>query len=206
MPLTLSPSSMNLIPVFTPKIPPTMQEKLQRLNALVKEARRKVEIIHDQTEILKVLNIKLETLLNVIDALRTPKITYLEDKLDPIVNDDGFNDSNLHLKDSEFFNATFTRSLHIEQHSTLVEEKYTIDAIKQKVQQINANQKFIANACKVIDAINGSRDGLCLDDIMRRSGVSKYRCIEIVNELMKCVPNVLVKRYEGRNFMYELNM
>lgn len=165
-----------------------MDKKLQKLNTLVTSAKNKIETIQSQHKSLHKLNTKLEVFLTTIDALRIPTIQETNN-LSP-----------------DFFNNSFSQSIHLTNHSTLVSEKYTLETIKIKIREINLNSKFMLNAEKIVDCINETKDGLGLDDIMRKSGVSKYRCVEIVNELMKCVPQILVKKGEGKNFKYELNM
>lgn len=183
-----------------------MELKLQKLHKLVQEARSKIELLQAQTSSLRTLNYKLHSLLSIFELLKIPNQPpqHIPPETDQLNIE--HNNSNQILKDSSFFNASFSKSIHLDQQSSYTEEKYTIDSIKKKIREININRKFIENSEKIIEVINEHKDGLSIDIIMRRSGVSKYRCVEIINEFMKCLPQILIKRYENKLYVYQLNL
>ncbi|KAM0677131.1 hypothetical protein BDAP_002292 [Binucleata daphniae] len=58
---------------------------------------------------------------------------------------------------------------------------------------MNKDIKFTENAKKIVNLLKKS--GECsLENIVRNSGVSKYRCIDIINELTKIKPSVVCKK------------
>lgn len=117
------------------------------------------------------------------------------------------NDSINLLKGSTFFDTSFNNSLHIQENNTNIARNQStiIKSLDTKLQEFykTKDKKLIANAEKIIAVLKETEASI--DVIMKKSGVSKYRCIEIINEIIKFENGIIIKKYENKVFKYYLN-
>lgn len=196
-----------------------MDEKQKRLLQLIAMTREKMSILTEKTKSLKITNYKLEALLQIIDKLSIPDIPVginfelnnaLNDKSRKVQIDSGekaLKDISV-LKNSDFFDTPFNETIPIIEHKepNICETKWTYERILEKIANIKNNTLFIKNTHKVVSILNCNVDGLSIENIIKKTGVSKYRCIDIINELTKVTPQILLKRYENKSYIYYLNI
>lgn len=196
-----------------------MDEKQKRLLELIAMTREKMSILIEKTKSLKISNYKLEALLRIIDKLSIPDIPVgINFELNNALNvnsrkvqiDSGekaMKDISV-LKNSDFFDTPFNETIPIIEHKepNISETKWTYERILEKIANIKNNTLFIKNTHKVVSILNCNVDGLSIENIIKKTGVSKYRCIDIINELTKVTPQILLKRYENKSYIYYLNI
>ncbi|KAF7683783.1 hypothetical protein TCON_1008 [Astathelohania contejeani] len=81
----------------------------------------------------------------------------------------------------------------------------SLNEIWSSIQQILPNNLlYRTNTEKIIKTLYKHKNGLLLDDIIKLSGVPKYRCIDILNFLIKTSQPWIFKKFE-KGFVYKLN-
>ncbi|EOB13260.1 hypothetical protein NBO_89g0004 [Nosema bombycis CQ1] len=56
---------------------------------------------------------------------------------------------------------------------------------------------------KILGMLNKS-NGMLLDDVIKKSGMSKYKCIDVLNILLKTEPPAIIKKFD-KGFIYYIN-
>lgn len=59
------------------------------------------------------------------------------------------------------------------------------------------------NTVKIVRLLYSNREGVTLDDLIRGTGVSRYRCIDLLNAMLKTDPPLASKRFD-RGFVYTI--
>ncbi|KAF9762295.1 hypothetical protein NGRA_2107 [Nosema granulosis] len=58
---------------------------------------------------------------------------------------------------------------------------------------------------KILGLLNSSKKGMFLDDVIKSSGMSKYKCIDVLNVLLKTEPPAITKKFD-KGFIYFINL
>lgn len=58
---------------------------------------------------------------------------------------------------------------------------------------------------KILGLLNNSKKGMFLDDVIKSSGMSKYKCIDVLNILLKTEPPAITKKFD-KGFIYFINL
>ncbi|KAM0686666.1 hypothetical protein COBT_002108 [Conglomerata obtusa] len=172
--------------------------KLEKLIYLLTQIKDKILILREKKIVLDELNFKLKALITSFKT-GTEKNTKQKSKIDmpcadekdasektPIsqnLNYTAAETSIATLKDTNFFNLSFEKSIKIE-------NKPTIETVLDGLDRKSYNAAFINNSKKILNVIALYKEA-SLDIIIKNSKVSKYRCIEIVNELLKSEIGIL---------------
>lgn len=169
------------------------EEKVERLHFAIREIRAKIERVIELNEQINIFNFKLEALLSSMDEMSVE----VHQKSDDSVG----------MASSEF---SGTKIRHV--HELLPEKKERrkkctkIQDILQKVHMtIPDNALCRTNADKLVRFLFSNKNGVLYEDILKKSGVSKYRCVDILNALMNTDPPIVQKTFD-RGFIYKLNV
>lgn len=194
-----------------------MNEKLRKLDILTVMTKEKIEKVREKTNSLRITNYKLEALLEIMEALsistkanknpsETTGLESIPETIELEYNKKITKEVSI-LKNSDFFDTPFNETIPIvEQKISNNVSKWTYDGILEKISEFKNNTLFLKNTHKIVSALKDSSDGLNIENIIKKTGVSKYRCIDIINELTKITPHILHKRYEKKNYIYFLNI
>jgi hypothetical protein len=162
-----------------------MDERLGRISELMKKIKGKVETIGVHNEMIKRFNHKLEALLMAFD-------TYTAEER--VAEEKGRKRSRREKENRP------------EEEPTPAARKVTQQEFISRAESlVPGNKWFKANLSKIVECLYEVKEGVLLETIIKNSGVSKYRCVDILNMMIKTDPPLVLKRFE-KGFIYTLNI
>lgn len=78
------------------------------------------------------------------------------------------------------------------------------DILNRALSDSTLNKSNKGHVIKIIDILYQNKNGIMWEDLIKKSGVPKYRCIEILNCLVKTDPPIMIKKRD-KGFTCYLN-
>jgi hypothetical protein len=188
-----------------------MHEKLERLNSLVKEVKAKIEKVSRLNVQAKELNYKLEAFLFALNAYscydRTDRQVSSDSSLSMDLEPMGIDSSRMGvLSDIDLSRSVRMDSPMMKVRSTPNRKRVALfdEILSEAMKVVPDNRMLVSCTEKIIKLLYGKREGLLLDEIIKEAGVNKYRCIDVLNMLIKADPQIIYKKFD-KGFIYVLN-
>ncbi|WUR05089.1 uncharacterized protein VNE69_12074 [Vairimorpha necatrix] len=177
------------------------------LENFLKDIRAKIKKIETQNEQLKIFNYKLESLLVSIDTYSIEKETKEEkvsykrltpdlERVSKILKKEETSKINKkHLQEErikieEIIPPDMSHSLL--DTSLLFDTKN--DLLSRALADSNIKKSSKGHLIKILEILESHKDGILWEEIIKKSGVPRYKCIEILNCLGKTDPPIMIKR------------
>lgn len=175
------------------------EQKLEKLDALIRETKQKIEKVSELNRYLEVFNFKLEALLLSISEVSLSAPEGGEESVEMF--NISFSDLNVRGSDEK----VSTKKEKAKQEKKEVARELGVDGLLEKVHRVIPDNKlYRINADKLVRFLFSNKEGVLHEEVLKKSGVSKYRCIDILNVLMNTEPPIVSKTFD-RGFMYKLN-
>lgn len=176
------------------------KQKLRQVGILVKDIKAKIDHIAEINAQVNIFNFKLEALLCSLDEVSVAT-TRSEDQTAEILN--------IPLSSLAVHKTVMdpvAKKERPKKEKKQKEEKPAVERILDRIYSIvPENVLYRSNAEKLVRFLFSSKEGVFYDDILKKSGVSKYRCIDILNLLMNAEPPLVNKSFD-KGFIYKLNL
>ncbi|RVD90739.1 hypothetical protein TUBRATIS_28300, partial [Tubulinosema ratisbonensis] len=157
--------------------------KLERLKRLVYEIKNKLDRLIKINYTLNDFNFKLHALLIALEEVSSEILP--EDIQEEV---------------SKIEESVIT----VHSESTIKQELNLDDFLEKVYSVINPNSTYKICIEKVVKLIYKSNI-ISHEDLIKKCGISKYRCVEVINLLGKTQPQFLLKNHE-KGIFYYLNM
>lgn len=175
-----------------------MEKKLQEIKSLLIGIKNKVGVLSNNNNLVKVINYKLESLFLVYRTygVSIPDIVQHEITCNIL-------DNKLCLERQEP-----AENLHHTEAKVCVPTR-KLETMEEFMSRMSPyllkNRLFALNAQKIVSCLWDHSEGLPLETIIKTSGVTKYKCVNVLNFLGKTDPAFISKRFV-RSFIYQLNI
>jgi hypothetical protein len=162
------------------------EERLGKISELMGEIKRKMETVAVRNEMMREFNYKMEALLAAFDA-------YTSDAAPEEAK------GNTKNKGGRKEKASIPECPAVPGEETLREFLCRAESL------LSGNKWLRSSLSKVVECLYGAKGGVLLETIIKKSGVSKYRCVDTLNMMLKTDPPLASKRFD-RGFIYTLNV
>eukprot|EP00866_Antonospora_locustae_P001573 jgi/Antlo1/1573/2006 len=174
---------------------PMYEEKIERLHLAIRDIKTKIERVLVLNEQINIFNFKLEALLLSMDEMSDKALQNDENVDSTGVANTQFSVSKIHHVHEQLL-----------EKEVMTSKSMQIQDVLEKVHKvIPDNALYRSNADKLVRFLFANKSGILYEDILRKSGVSKYRCVDILNALMNTDPPIVRKTFD-RGFIYKLDI
>lgn len=164
-------------------------DRLEKIAVLMKEITRKMEAISLHNKCLREFNFKVEALLAAFEAYSAPgsceEPVPIQCSTDPV----------------DVAKKRKVPEQEMVPEPVVHAEESLAAFLGRMATHLPENKLLRSNAAKIASCLYLNREGMVLEGVMRGTGVSKYRCIDILNTLLKTDPPLLSKRFD-KGFIY----
>lgn len=187
--------------------------------------RNKIQKIVLHNEKLKKFNYKMESFLVSFDTYSVPKVEDKKISQPKVVKTSEIQKLSKILKKEQIMNQNINQQsnqndininyVHKRHKTDVVDTSYNMidtsllfdtknDILNRALNDSTLNKSNKGHLIKIIDLLYQNKDGIIWEDLIKKSGVPKYRCIEILNCLVKTDPPILIKKRD-KGFTCYLN-
>ncbi|AFN82594.1 hypothetical protein EROM_021190 [Encephalitozoon romaleae SJ-2008] len=172
-----------------------MDERLKEVSRLMKEIKGKLEAIIQNSMHIKEFNYKAEALLAAFDAYTI---------YDP--------ESNLGADRASLDIVSPRKNMQEEgtkeevvllPPSGIRKEESFEEFMERMESNTMCNKMFRANATKIAKFLYANKEGAALEEIIKTTGISRYRCVDILNSMLRTDPPLVSKRFD-KGFIYSI--
>lgn len=171
------------------------EEKIERLHFAIREIKTKIERVLVLNEQVNIFNFKLEALLLSMDEMSVKDF-----QKDRNVDSAGMASAQFSVPKAHNVHEQLPEKKERAKKSTRIQ-----DVLAKVHKVIPDNALYRSNADKLVRFLFSHRNGVLYEDILKKSGVSKYRCVDILNALMNTEPPIVRKTFD-RGFVYKLDI
>ncbi|KAH9411971.1 hypothetical protein HK407_02g04180 [Ordospora pajunii] len=185
-----------------------MSEKLDEISLLVRNIKSKMDVVVSSTVSLRELNYRIEALLVSFKAYACKrKLTMLDNTLSLSTNDVGNIKEKYHQNDctahqnaeNECFQQPTPSTSSTYLNKTECLEEYIV-----RMKPRFSNSKLLINsAIKIASLLHSSTEEVMIEEIIKNTGVPRYRCIDILNTMLRADPPLASKRF-NKGFAYSI--
>ncbi|CAD25157.1 hypothetical protein [Encephalitozoon cuniculi GB-M1] len=172
-----------------------MDEKLKEVSRLMKEIKVKIEAIIQSSAHVREFNYKMEALLAAFEAYTVhgvrhdPEVPRTPMPIVPSVESI--------VKESIEEGAVAAASSKVRREENLEE------FMRRMESNTAGNNLFRNNATKIARFLYANREGVALEEVIKNTGISRYRCVDILNSMLKADPPLVSKRFD-KGFIYSI--
>lgn len=171
------------------------EDKIERLHLAIKEIKTKIERVLTLNEQINIFNFKLEALLLSMDEMSV-KVSQKDKSVDSV----GMAGTQFSVPSTHHVHEQLPEKKEKTKKSTQIQ-----DVLAKVHKVIPDNTLYRSNADKLVRFLFSNKNGILYEDILKKSGVPKYRCVDILNALMNTEPPIVRKTFD-RGFMYKLDI
>ncbi|ADM11121.1 uncharacterized protein Eint_021240 [Encephalitozoon intestinalis ATCC 50506] len=171
-----------------------MDEKLKEISRLVSEVKRKLEVIIQSSSHIKEFNYKVEALLAAFDAYTIRGVEH---------NLDLDKTSQTIVFPKKVIPKEKTKEETTSSFSNIRGEESLQEFIERMGSTTTGNKLFRNNAAKIARFLYDNREGAVLEEIIKNTGISRYRCVDILNTMLRADPPLVSKKFD-KGFIYSI--
>lgn len=175
-----------------------MNDRVERISRLMREIKRKVETVSSYSLSIKKFNFKLEALLTAFDAYTTYGALEMHEYKNIPTQSVVVEADSGHAECDETVETEQT-----EWRPRVSTEESLPEFIERMEFSLPDNKTFRSNAMRIVECLYRNREGMLLEDIIRNTGISRYKCIDILNTMLKTDPPMLSKKFD-KGFVYSI--
>ncbi|EJW04969.1 hypothetical protein EDEG_00086 [Edhazardia aedis USNM 41457] len=186
-----------------------MDQKLEYLKSLLAQSKQKIRQISLCKNNLKILNYKIEALESIFSNFSVKKMLDFKDYLETttdiadIDNASDKKDSSQLEEKLPIIEEVILKDDNNEGQPNICVDR--IDFIYKTISEFAKNSIYKSNAKKIISALSEEEDnGLTIDELVKRCGITRYKCSEILNDLSRTDPQIIIRKYQ-KTFYFMLN-
>ncbi|AFM97875.1 hypothetical protein EHEL_021210 [Encephalitozoon hellem ATCC 50504] len=171
-----------------------MDEKFKEVSKLMKEIKRKIEAVAQSSAHIKEFNYKVEALLAAFDAYTShiPESSLETDRA-----------SSNAIPSRKIIQKESTREDVVAPPPKVRKEESFEEFMRRMESSTASNKVFRTNATKIAKFLYGNKDGAALEEIIKHTGISRYRCVDILNSMLRTDPPLASKRFD-KGFIYSI--
>lgn len=172
-----------------------MDERLKEVSRLMKEIKGKLEAIIQSRMHIKEFNYKAEALLAAFDAYT---IHGTESNLGA---DRALLDVVPFRKNMQKENAK--EEVVLLPPSRVRKEESFEEFMERMESNMICNKVLRTNSTKIAKFLYANKEGVALEEIIKSTGISRYRCVDILNSMLRTDPPLASKRFD-KGFIYSI--
>lgn len=172
-----------------------MGDRTERIAWLLREVKSKIERVIASNVSIREFNFKLEALITAFEAHKAhSSVDNHEGVLKPVSSN---HSEEHHVVDNKVASRCVPDAEYADREEGL--EKF----IGRLNSSLPDNRLLRSNAVKIAEYLYSNREGAVLEEIMKNTSMSKYRCVEVLNTMLRTDPPLLLKRFD-RSFIYSI--
>ncbi|KAM0671422.1 hypothetical protein OCOL_001538 [Ordospora colligata] len=183
-----------------------INQKLDEISQLVRSIKSKMDIVVSSTVSLRELNYRIEALLISFKAYACKRKHTILDNTLSISNTQSIKetyDSGEHTAHQNAENECFEKST-LSTPSTYTSKTECLNEYIVRMTPKFSNSKLVINsAIKIASLLYSNTEGMMVEEIIKGAGVPRYRCIDILNTMLRTEPPLASKKF-CKGFVYSI--